>query len=68
MELYANNEVPEYWIANPDSKSVEIFFLKNAKYESKGIYVYGNEPNTFNSIQFPDLSIDLETLYSDDGF
>ena len=68
MGLYAENEVPEYWIANPNSKSVEIFFLIDGTYESKGIYVYDNIPQTFKSIQFPELVIDMETLFFDDGF
>ena len=38
FNLYEENGVKEYWIANPASHTIEIFSLMNDKYESLGLF------------------------------
>lgn len=35
---YAHAGVPEYWIADPASRTIEVFVLKNNKYTSSGVF------------------------------
>ncbi len=37
-EAYEQAEVPEYWIANPRTQSVEVLILQDGKYHSQGIF------------------------------
>jgi Uma2 family endonuclease len=37
-EAYEQAEVPEYWIANPRTRSVEVLILQNGKYFSQGVF------------------------------
>jgi Uma2 family endonuclease len=39
--LYAGNGVPEYWIVDLDSKSVEVFRLHGAEYRPAGYFTAG---------------------------
>lgn len=64
FNLYEENGVKEYWIANPATKSVEVFFLKDKKYTSKGIYSDSQGYQTVKSSLFPDLSIELKEIFS----
>ncbi len=63
--LYEENGVKEYWIVNPDTKSIETFILTNDQYESEGVYseLYG-----FKEIPvsiFPGLTLKLIEIFED---
>jgi Uma2 family endonuclease len=38
FELYETNGVLEYWIVNPQEKSIHLFYLENKKYQLDKIY------------------------------
>ena len=38
ITAYARAGVPEYWIADPDSRTVEVLFLESGEYHSQGVY------------------------------
>lgn len=59
-KLYEENGVKEYWIVFPDSNAVDQYYLSDEKYERKDVFVNGQ---IFNSIAFPDLSINLEEIF-----
>jgi Uma2 family endonuclease len=40
-DAYATAGVPEYWVVNPEARTVELFVLKDGTYSSSGIY-YGS--------------------------
>ena len=38
MNLYQQCGVKEYWIIDPDKRSIEVYLLKDGRYEMKDIY------------------------------
>ena len=63
--LYEENGVKEYWIVNPDAKSIELFILKENKYYSKGVY---NELDGFTEVPvtiFPKLTLKLKDIFTE---
>ncbi len=63
FNLYEENKVKEYWIANPATKTIELFSLIKGKYESIGLY---NENEGYTHIEsqlFKDLKIPLKTIF-----
>jgi len=64
--LYQENLVKEYWIVNPDAKSIEVFTLdKKNKYQSVGIY---NEYDGFTEVPvnlFPKLKLSLKEIFEE---
>ena len=38
-DVYERNGVKEYWIINPWSESIEVYLLRNGKYELDGVYI-----------------------------
>ncbi|MBV9230913.1 MAG: Uma2 family endonuclease, partial [Chloroflexi bacterium] len=54
LSAYASAGVPEYWVVNPDSRTVEVFVLKHGIYNSLGIY-YG--PAVLPSRIIPNLNV-----------
>jgi Uma2 family endonuclease len=65
FNLYEENGVKEYWIANPATQTIEIFSLINEKYESLGLY---NEREGITEVEgnlFPELIIPLKTIFSE---
>jgi Uma2 family endonuclease len=61
FEVYQESGVKEYWIVQPLDKYVTIYSLNE-----NGEYI-GSKPYTekFKSIIFPNLEIDLETVFED---
>jgi Uma2 family endonuclease len=37
-DLYAQNGVREYWIVDPEAKTVEVFTLRDSRYEPNGYF------------------------------
>jgi Uma2 family endonuclease len=59
LQTYQKNTVPEYWIANPKTKEVEVLVLENGVYRSLGVFsgqatlpsqVLPNFPPTVNQL------------------
>ena len=65
FNLYEENGVKEYWIADPANKSIEIFSLINNTYESIGLFneIEGNK-EVVGSL-FPELKIPLTTIFTE---
>ena len=65
FNLCEENKVKEYWIANPASKTIEIFSLINEKYESLGLFSeYEGQEEVVGSL-FPEMKISLKTIFAD---
>ncbi|MBV9231890.1 MAG: Uma2 family endonuclease, partial [Chloroflexi bacterium] len=60
LSAYASAGVPEYWVVNPDSRTVEVFVLKHGIYNSLGIY-YG--PAVLPSRIIPNLNVKVEQFF-----
>ena len=63
FNLYEENGVKEYWIADPANKSIEIFSLVNKKYESLGLYAESEGITEVEGNLFPDLKIPLKLIF-----
>lgn len=63
--LYEENGVKEYWIADPANRSIEIFSLVNEKYESLGIYSEREGITDVEGNLFPELKIPLKTIFNE---
>ena len=61
--LYEKNGVREYWIVNPDAESVEIFHLKEGRYNSIGVFGEYDVEESVSSQIFPDLTLKLSELF-----
>lgn len=59
-ELYEENGVKEYWIANPLEKNIMLYILKAKKYHLKKIYF---DDDTIESVMFKGLVIDLKEIF-----
>ncbi len=60
LYAYAAAGVPEYWVVNPGSRTVEVFVLEHGTYNSLGIY-YG--PAVLPSRIVPNLSVRVEQFF-----
>lgn len=60
FEAYEESGVREYWLIEPQDKAVLIFVLENGKFIGKRPRV---EKETLQSFIFPDLKIDLQSLF-----
>jgi len=58
--LYEENEVKEYWMVNPEEKSILIYFLENGKFRGSKPFVPG-ETATSNVIK--SFSIELSEAF-----
>ena len=59
-DLYEENAVKEYWIANPLEKNIMLYVLKAKKYHLKKIYF---DDETIESVLFKGLKIDLKEIF-----
>jgi len=58
--LYARNGVQEYWIVDPEEKTIEVMTLGRAGFESFGGY---RKRDTLKSSIFPGLTINLSNVF-----
>lgn len=65
FNLYEENKVKEYWIANPATKTIEIFSLIDEKYESLGLFSESEGQKEVVGNLFPDMKISLKTIFDD---
>jgi Uma2 family endonuclease len=65
FNLYEENGVQEYWIVNPDSKSMEIFTKVEDKFESVGVFNVNDGATEVSSVLFPELHVDLVSVFKD---
>ena len=63
FNLYEENEVKEYWIVNPATKTIELFSLVNSAYVSVGLFNESEGYTEIHSELFKDLSIPLKTIF-----
>jgi Uma2 family endonuclease len=60
LKQYALYEVSEYWLVDPEGKSVEVFRLKGKEYELAGRLGFGD---TLTSPLFPGLKLSVASLW-----
>ena len=63
LKLYERFKVREYWIVNPDTKSIAVYLLKENKFETPQQF-YSLDSSIKVSI-FPDLSILLKDVFEE---
>jgi Uma2 family endonuclease len=61
FNLYEENGVKEYWIANPEGRSLQIFYLNDGKYEE--LETYEEKEDTITSKLFQDLKIKMIEVF-----
>ena len=71
-DLYELNGVKEYWIIEPDNKSIEIYLLKSGVYEISAVYQVLNVEqeeagediiSSFAVNLFPDMIVKLDDIF-----
>ena len=60
LAAYARAGVPEYWIVDPDSRTVEVLLLESGKYLSQGVY---RGKATLPSLVVPGLAVEVEQFF-----
>lgn len=60
FRLYAQAQVPEYWIVSPMPAMVEVHQWDNQGYRTHGVFT---EQDTLTSAAFPHLQLDLSGLF-----
>jgi len=77
--LYEKHGVKEYWIVNPCSFEIEVYWLADGKYQLNNVYTIlpdyvkremteeriAEYPTTFKTSIFDDLVIDLDEVFED---
>jgi len=63
FNLYEENKVKEYWIANPATKTIEIFSLIEGKFESIGLFNEREGQKEVVGLLFPEMKIPLKTIF-----
>jgi Uma2 family endonuclease len=59
-DVYARAAVPEYWIVDPGSRTVEVLVLKAGTYQSLGIF---REQATLPSQVVPNLPVHVKQFF-----
>jgi Uma2 family endonuclease len=62
-DLYEENNVLEYWIADPDAKTIDVFKLENGAYITAGNYY--ERTDIVQSEIFPDLRINWTDIFTE---
>ncbi len=63
FELYAENQVPEYWIVFPSDRVIEQFILENDRYRLENVY---SQADQAVPALFPDLTIDMTEVFGEE--
>ena len=74
FNLYQENGVNEYWLANPEMKAIQIFALENEEYQE--YETFEDKDDTITSKLSPEmkfpmtsvLSINISLIYKGSGF
>jgi len=61
FNLYEENKVKEYWLVNPEGRSLQIFYLENGKYEE--FETLEEKQETITSKLFPELQIPMVSVF-----
>ena len=59
-DRYAEHNVPEYWIVDPDGRTVEVMKAKGERYKLVALF---EERDRLSSPALPDLDLDLTTIW-----
>jgi len=59
-DLYAHNAIPEYWIVDPETASVEMFTVHGDRYQSSGYFAKGD---IVTSAVLPDFKVPAATVF-----
>jgi Uma2 family endonuclease len=62
-DLYEENDILEYWIVDPDAKSVDVFVLEDKKYVQKGVFCNQNE--NIPCFLLPDFKINWNDIFTE---
>jgi len=62
FNCYMKAGVREYWIVDPDTKSVQIFLLENGAYIGHGYFI---DPDTISVSTLPECEISLMEVFSE---
>jgi Uma2 family endonuclease len=65
FNLYEENKVKEYWIANPATNTLEIYYLEDDKYKLLDIFNEKEGDDEVTGKLFPELSISLKEVFKD---
>lgn len=60
LALYARAGVPEYWIVDPETRTIDFLLLEDGSYR-----VAMDEGDRFRSRRFPNFELDLATLWDE---
>lgn len=61
FNLYEENKVKEYWLVNPEGRSLQIFHLENGKYQE--FETLEEKEETITSNLFPELQIPMVSVF-----
>jgi Uma2 family endonuclease len=65
FNLYEENEVKEYWIANPDLKTIEIYCLEKGVYHLHGLFDEKEGADIIAGKLFPEMNVSLKEVFKD---
>ncbi|MBQ5849359.1 MAG: Uma2 family endonuclease [Lachnospiraceae bacterium] len=71
MEIYASSGVSEYWIISPKEEAIEVYYLKDGKYELETAYILDRDEKSesYNAKtelalrEFPLIKMSLEEIF-----
>ena len=61
FDLYAENDVAEYWIVFPGEQSITTFVLRDGEYQPTGVY---EDPGLVPSHTLPELPLEWSDLFA----
>lgn len=61
FDLYEENGVKEYWLVNPEGRSLQIFYLENGQYQE--FDTLEDKEEIISSKLFPELSIPMTSVF-----